>query len=143
MPPGTKCDLLVPLMTWVSSTVYPEKIGPLMLPRSSVSKAHIANVLLAMSMIPLRVSFALAEASHQAIVTSVKTSLTHPRWSSSVAHRSTAFQCLEVLPFIAVEISWVWCILLMLPPSPMSFGEALVKADISGLLLTNSLKLWV
>lgn len=109
-------------MTWVSSTVYPEKIGPLMLPRSSVSKAHIANVLLAMSMIPLRVSFALAEASHQAIVTSVKTSvktsLTHPRWSSSVAHRSTAFQCLEVLPFIAVEISWVWCILLMLPPLP-------------------------
>lgn len=29
------------------------------------------------------------------------------------------------------------------PPHPMSFGEALVKADISGLLLTNSLKRWV
>lgn len=28
-------------------------------------------------------------------------------------------------------------------PHPMSFGEALVKADISGLLLTNFLKLWV
>lgn len=45
MPPGTKCALSVPLMAWVSSTVDPEEIGPLMLPRSSVNTAHIANVL--------------------------------------------------------------------------------------------------
>lgn len=30
-----------------------------------------------------------------------------------------------------------------MPPPPHVLGEALVKADISGLLLTNSLKRWV